>query len=227
MIEGLLHQVLNGCLNGLSRACETWLDVGAANHLAHSAFGHRLHCAFRILNVEEEFADACRLHFPQNREVDVDDILVAGEHQALLRYIAHGCATAADIVNYTHADVDLVHTQRLGREHGLDRMRQMIVQARLDLAHCLAEAQHNAQLIRLDPEKPGKSPKRDYTKEDESETASAEIAAGQHTPQFVLAATEDVLQIRRRRPGRLRPGTPGALATAAPGPTAALIDPRH
>src|SRR5262245_21377917 len=227
MIEGLLHQIVNGRLDGLPRAGENRLDLGTPNHLAHGAFGHRLHRAFRILNVEEEFADVCRLHFPQNREIDIDDVLVAGEHQALLPYITHGWATAADIVNYTHADVDLVHTQRLGREHGLDRIWQMVAQARLDLAHFLAEAQHDAQLIRLDAGKSGESPERDYTKKDESETASAKIAAGQHPPQFVLAATEDFLQIRRRRPGRLRPGTPGALATAAPGPIAALIGPRH
>ena len=173
------------------------------------------------------FADAGRLHFPQNREVDVDDVLVAGEHQALLRYIAYGCAVAPDIVHDSHADIDLVHAQRLRSERRLDRIWQMVVQARLDLAYCLAEAQHNAQLIRLDPEKAGKTPKRDHAKHYESETASAEIAARQHAPQFVLAATQDFLQIGRRRPGRLRPGAPWALATAAPRPPTALIGPRH
>ena len=173
------------------------------------------------------FADACRLHFPQHREVDVDDILVAGEHQALLRYVADGCAAAPDIVDHPHADIDLVHAQRLRREHGLDRIWQMVVQARLDLAYCLAEAQHNAQFVRLDPEKAGKSPKRQHAKRDESEAASAEIAAGQHAPQFVLAAAQDFLEIGRRRPRRLRPGAPRALAAAAPRPSAALIGPRH
>src|SRR5262249_16600581 len=227
MIEGLLHQVLNGCLNGLPRAGENWLNLGAANHLAHGAFGHRLHCAFRILNVEQEFADPCRLHFPQNRQVRIDDISAAGEHQALFRYVAHGCAAAPDIVHYSHANIDLVHAQRFRREHRFNWIWQMVVQTGLDLAHFPAEAEDNAQLIRLDPDKPGKSPYADHAKRDKSKTASAEIAAGQHVPQFILAAAEDFFQIGRRRPRRLRSGTPGALATAAPRAAPALIGPRH
>ena len=84
---------------------------GAADHLAHRAFGHRLHGAFRVLDVEQVVADAVRLDPPEHREVDVDDVLVAGEHQALFRHVAHGGA-AAQIVDDAHADVDLVDAQR-------------------------------------------------------------------------------------------------------------------
>src|SRR5262249_60557035 len=123
--------------------------------------------------------------------VYVGDTPAAGEQQALSRYVAHGCAAAPDIVHYSHANIDLVHAQRFRREHRFNWIWQMVVQTGLDLAHFPAEAEDNAQLIWLDPEKPGKSPKRDYTKEDESETASAEIAAGQHVPHFVLAPAGD------------------------------------
>ena len=168
--------------------------------------------------LNKEFADACRLHFPQNREVDIDDILVAGEHQALLRYVAYGCAAAPDIVHDSHADIDLVHAQRFGREHRFNGIWQMVVQAGLHLAYCLAEAQHHTEFVRLDPEKARKTPERKHAKHHESETASAEIAAGQHAPQFVLAATEDFFEIWRRRARRLRSRAPGALAARAPGP---------
>jgi hypothetical protein len=45
-------------------------------------------------------------------------------------------------------------------------------------AHLLAEAQNNAQLVRFNPEETGKSPERKRTKDQESKTAPAEVAAG-------------------------------------------------
>src|SRR5262249_43524739 len=80
---------------------------------------------------------------------------------------------------------------------------------------------------RLNPEEAGKTPERKNAKGDESETASPEIAARQHTPQFVLAAAENFIQVWRRRARRLWSSAPRALAARAPGPTAALIGPRH
>ncbi len=95
MVERLLHQVLHGGLDGLARAGQDRLDFGAADHLAHGAFGDRLHGAFGILDVEQVFADAGRLDLPQHREIDVDDVLVAGEHQAFFRHVAHVPCRAA------------------------------------------------------------------------------------------------------------------------------------
>src|SRR5262249_36110262 len=151
-----------------------------------------------ILDVEQEFADTGRLHLPQDREIDIDDILVAGEHQALFRYITHGGSATADIVHHPHADIDLVHAQGFRREHRLNRIRQRIIESRLHLADFLAEAQHDTQLIGLDPEKAGKSPQREYTKKNKCEPAPAEIAPREHATQSILAPTEDFLQIRRR-----------------------------
>ncbi len=54
----------------------------------------------------------------------------------------------------------LVDAQRRRRERGLDRIGQMIIQPRLDLAHELAEPQHHAKLIGLDAEEAGKTPQR-------------------------------------------------------------------
>src|SRR5262249_53006867 len=108
-----------------------------------------------------------------------------------------------------------------------DRIRQGVVQTRLDHAHLLAEAQHNPQLVRLDPEEPRKSPQCKNAKHEEGEAAAAQIAARQHAPQLVLTAAQYFFEIRRGRPRRLRPGTPRSFATRAPRPTAALIGPRH
>ena len=49
----------------------------------------------------------------------------------------------------------LLTLQRLRRQRGLDRIRQMIVEAGLDLADFLAEAQHDADLVGLDAEEAG------------------------------------------------------------------------
>src|SRR4029079_8559087 len=189
--------------------------------------GHGLHRAFGILDVEEVFADAIRLDPPQHGEIDVNDVLVAGEHQAFFRHVAHGGA-AAQIVDDAHADVDLADLQGLGRQRGLNRIGQMVVEARLDFTDLLAEAQHDADLVRLDAEEPGHAPQHDRAERDQGEAAAAHVAAGQGAPELVLAAAQQILEIRRRRPGRLRSGTPGALRSAArsPGP-AALIAPWH
>src|SRR6266852_9407182 len=105
MVEGALHQVLNPALDRLPGAGQDRLNLRTADHLAHGALGHRLHRAFRILDIEQIFADPARLDQPEHRELDVDDVLVPGEHQALFGNLAHGRA-AADVLDEPHADVD-------------------------------------------------------------------------------------------------------------------------
>ncbi len=228
MVERLLHQLLHRGFGDLARAGQDRLNVGAADYFAHGAFRHRLHRAFRVLDVEQIIADAGRLDLPQHREIDVDDVLVAGQHQALLRHFAHG--GTPPVIDLAHADVDLVDAQRLGLERRLDRIGQMVVQAGLHLAHDLAEAQHDAEFVRLDAEETGEAPQRDRRQRQQREALAAEIAARQHAAQFVLAAAQDFLEIRRCRAARrLRSGTPGAFAARAPrtAAPAALIAPWH
>src|SRR6185312_12035096 len=106
-------------------------------------------------------------------------------------------------------------------------IRQVIVKARLNLADLLAEAQHDADLVRLDAEEAGDAPQHDGAERDQRKAAAAEIAARQHAPQLVLAPAQQLLEVRRRRTRRLRPGAPRPLASArSPGP-AALIAPWH
>ena len=63
------------------------LDRRLADHLAHHGFGRDLHGRFRIADVEQVHAGV--LDAPEHREMDVDDVLVAGQHQAFLGHIAH------------------------------------------------------------------------------------------------------------------------------------------
>ncbi len=95
----------------------------------------------------------------------------------------------------------------------------MVIQSGLHLAHVLAEAQHHAELVRLDPEEAGETPQRDGREAEQREALAAEIAARQHAAQFVLAAAEDFLQIRRRRaPGDCGPEPQGPLPPEPHGP---------
>ena len=70
--------------------------------------------------------------------MDVDDILIAGKHQAFFRHVALAGAALP------HADIGLDHAQRRRRQRGLDRIWQVIIQAGLDLADEFTEAQHHA-----------------------------------------------------------------------------------
>src|SRR6516165_10062088 len=122
IVERLLHAFLYRGLDGLPRAGENGLNIGTPDHFAHRAFGDRLHRAFGLQYVEEEIADTVRPDLPQHREIDVDDVLVDGEHQGFFRHVTHGAASAR-----IEADVDLVDPQRLRRKRGLDWIGQMLI----------------------------------------------------------------------------------------------------
>jgi hypothetical protein len=208
-----LHQVLDPGFDVLTRAGQDRLNVGASDHFAHGAFCHRLHRAFGLLDVEQIIAHAVRLDLPQHGEIDVDDVFVAGEHKALFRHVARGAA-AAEILDDAHADVDLVDAQRLGREHRLDRIRQVIVQPGLHLAHIFPEAQHHAEFVGVDTEEARGAPDGDCGERDQDDPLAAETARQDRT-QPVLAAAQKLLEVRRCRAGRLLPRAPGPLAAAA------------
>ena len=191
---------------------ENRLDVRVSDHRAHDAFADRFHRAFGLLHVEEVVADMAGLDLPQHREIDVDDVLIACQHQRFLRHIAHGAATAK-----IETDVDFIHAQRMRLQHGLDRVGQVIIQPGRHLAHELAEAEHHAELIGLDAEESGKAPQHHRGHRDQGETAAAEIA-GHQPAQPVLAAAQKFFEIGRFRAPRLWSRAPRA---------AALITPRH
>ena len=225
-VERLLHQLLHALLGGGAGAGQDRLDVGLADDLAHRAFGHRLHGAFGILDVEEEVGRALRLDAPQHGEVDVDDVLVAGQHQAFLRHVAHGAAAPRGIVDQGHADGNGGDAQRLRQQHGLDRIRQVIVQAGLGVADIFAEAQHDAELFRLHAIEAGHAPDRDRADHDQRNAEPGEIAAGQQLLQPVLTAPQEILEIGRPWADRLRTGAPWSFRTRTPR-APALILPRH
>ena len=146
-IERLLHQPLDLDLNLLAVGGQDQIHVLLADHFAHRAFGNRLDGLIGILDVEQIGVGV--LDLPKDRELHVDDVLVAGEHQAFIGNVfVLGLVSAlrADPV----ADIDLLLTRDLGCVGGLDRPRHMIIDARRGVADELAEAQNHALLGRAD-----------------------------------------------------------------------------
>ena len=128
VIEHVLHQLLHGLLGLLARLRQERLNVGLADHLAHGALGHLLYGDLGVLDVEEIMLRV--LDAPEHDEVDIDDVLVAGQHQAFLGHVAHAAGKAARGHARAHADLDDVLPRHLRQAHLLDRIGQAEVQAR-------------------------------------------------------------------------------------------------
>jgi hypothetical protein len=121
--------------------------------------------------------------------------------------------TSRRIVDQRHADREGGDAQRLRQQHGLDRIRQVIVQARLGVAHIFAEAQDNAEFFGLHAIETGHAPDRQCADHNQRDADAAEIAARQQLLQPVLGAAQQVLKIGWPRSDRLRAGAPRPLRT--------------
>src|SRR5262249_241536 len=108
----------------------------------------------------------------------------------------------------------------------LDRPGQVVVGARLGVAHVLAEAQHHAELVGLHEVDARADPEYEGEDGDQEGAAAAEPAAGHDRAQLVLTAAQNLLEVRRGRTRGLRTRAPRPLGTGAPRP-AALIIPGH
>jgi len=58
-----------------------------ADDVAHGAFGYLLHGDVGLLDVEEIFLSVPDA--PEDYEINVDDVLVAGEHETFLWHRSH------------------------------------------------------------------------------------------------------------------------------------------
>src|SRR3546814_608669 len=152
----------------------------------------------RLANVKEVLTGIGDL--PLHREVDVDDVLVARQHQALFRNIAtRGAGTLA--AGALEADVDLLHRGDAGGERRLDRPGQVPVETRLCGLDPFAEAQHDALLVGLHPVEAGKQPHDDDAEADQQVGGLAKPAATarQDAAEAVLAPLDEVLEVGRTR----------------------------
>ena len=164
---------------------------------------------------------------PEGGELHVDDVLVAGQHQALVRYRLRE-RPPVGVDQGPVADLGPVDLRHLGQENRLEGPGQMIVEARLGGLGPLAPAQHHALLVGLDAVEAGQQPDAEHDDEEQDE-AAAPAHSGHKSAEAILPTPEHLFEIWRCR---LRPA-PAAARRAAPGPApaaalpAALVRPGH
>ena len=78
-IENALQQLLRIDFDLAAAFGERAGDFGAADDFAHRAFRRRLYRLCRVADVEDEGPRI--LHQPEDGEIDIDDVFIAGEHQ--------------------------------------------------------------------------------------------------------------------------------------------------
>src|SRR5690606_7469261 len=225
-IERALHQVEHGLFDLLTALGQDRLQIVAADFLAHGAFGDGADGAFRVLDVEQEVGRAARLHLPDDGEVHVDDVLVAGQHQAFLRHFAHADIAAGGGALHADADFETAILRHIGDDDALDGIRQMIVQAFTDRADMLAETQHDALLARLDLEPAGKTPDGQQHDEREEDALLAREETARHDlAETVLTTAQKLVDIGRTRAATGRTAAPPARIRTPRATAAALSTP--
>src|SRR5690606_4939661 len=168
--------------DALAVVAEHVLRRAPADDLAHGALGDLAQRGVGVGDVEQVGLGIVDLI--GDGEADVDDVLVARQHQP------GGGGAAAGF-----ADID----QPLGHGGALDRLDgpPVEVQARLrNLVLGLAEAQLDRKLVRLHGVDRLEQPQHGKAEHDQAEHGGARLAAaGQRVLQPVLAPADDVLQI--------------------------------
>jgi len=224
-VENPLHQPADFFLNRLAVRGENRLDLVTADDFAHRAFGHRpdgqVLLGSEVLDVEEKGASV--LDDPKDREVDVDDVFIAGQHQAFFGHVARGLGIVG-LAGQDVTDIELIFARDLGRLDTLDRPGDVIIDARRGAADKLAEAQDHTLFIGIDDIDSREQPDHDHDKTRDHGTAAAE-AARQGLPELLLAALQKLFEIGRRAASRA--ATPRTASATTGASAAILIVPRH
>ena len=136
---------------------------------------------------------------PVDDVIDVDDVFVAGQYQALLRPVADpaGGATAARAGAEPY--LDDVLARHLGQAHLLDRIGQPEVQARRLAANRLAEAHNDAKFVGIDAERERKESDDGGQHHDDHECQRARAGqtgtSGHDLLELVLATLKQLFEI--------------------------------
>ncbi len=164
MVEHRLHPGQHALLDARARLSQRRLDGGRADHLPHDALGDRLDRLVGVPRVEQVFAGVADL--PEHGEIDVDDVLVAGQHQALRRHgLVHRVGAVSDEAAGGHAQRLRPRRGAVAHRHAVDAgdgggsapsrsAKEYGSSGRQRGADEGAEAQHHALLVRLDPVEP-------------------------------------------------------------------------
>ncbi len=184
-----------------------------ADDFAHNAFRHVTHGEFGVAQVEEEVLRV--LDFPLDVEGDVDDVLVARQHQAFFGHALLTASAAAAVSAVT--DFDTLHAGHRRGEDGFDRGWQVIAQSGFGGAVILTEAQHDALFFRLDAVDARCQPQADGGQGHKADEFAV-AATGHEVAEFLLTAADDGVEIivgrGRGRAGAFAPWSTGVAASA-------------
>src|SRR3984893_9914711 len=196
-------------------------DRRLADHFAHGTLGRGFYRRVRSPDTEEIGLGV--LDYPKDGEVDIDDVLVTGQHQGFFRHLARHRAADRRTFGAAVADLGAVDAGHAGSQHFLNRARQVVVEAGLGGPIIGPKAQHDADLVRVYGIDAARHPAADNDQRDDGDpTPVAEAAGRQYPPEAILAATQQFFEIRRLRPApaRARPAAISAVAAAPRCPAA-------
>ena len=170
-VEDLLNQPLRLGRHRAAAFGEHEVHPRPADDLAHRTLRRLAQCDFRLAVLEEESCGI--LHPILHRELEVDDVLVLGQHERL----AGNRGGAAALV--PESDLRVADPVHIDRDHRIDEVRRPVEPWIHDAMVC-AKAQHHALLRLLDDPYAREPPRYDQHGGNES---------GSHKPSFTEPAT--------------------------------------
>jgi len=183
--QGLLHQLLDIGHHLRTAFLEYEVHFALADDFAYHAFGHLLEHGIGITHVEQV---ALRVaHLVLHRQLDVDDVLVLGQHQRLARHRHHALSGGAGAV----ADFDETALFDVDDFNLLDRIGYVPVRPRRCGFRIGAESQHHTLLAGVDDIDARKHPDQGDNAGNHPETREARAATTAAAAVTALAATPE------------------------------------
>jgi hypothetical protein len=177
-VHRLLHEVARLGGDVLAALVQREVHLGAADDLADRRLGHELHHLLGLAVVEDEGFRAHEVVL--HRELDVDDVLVLGQHHRFL-----GVAVRRGVAI---ADLDGAHLLEIDDVDRFDREGQVPARPGLRGLRVLAEAGHDAAPAFVDDIEAAREPDEEHERDDEAGAADGE-AAPRGTAAGVAAVT--------------------------------------
>ena len=224
LVQDLLGLVVHVGFDLGAQLGQRRLDRGAADYLADRAFRHRLNQVVRVAGIEQIGLGVADL--PEHRQVDVDDVLVAGQHQAFGRDVASGrraLGAVALLAARAVADLGAVDAGDRWQQDMFDRPGQVPVEAGLGAVAVGAEAHHHTEFVRLHPVEAGAKPEQYHHEAEQkdgpatSEAHARAATAAEEAAHERLQAGDEHIDIGHRA----GPSAAGAARARATGTAAA------
>ena len=138
------------------------MQARLADDFTHHRFGDLFDGFRRVLHVQDEVLGVLGIHLPEDGELDIDDILVLRQHQALFEIFA---------------DLGFLAVLDFHQNMLLNRGGQVEMQAGAEIGLPFSEAEHGCLLRRIDHDDAGREPAQQGYTDENDEAERAEIRA--------------------------------------------------